>query len=351
VDPALAEKGKRCNIFRDNNSNKARPPSRGILRTPLVPMPFPCRSVVVALAVGLLAPLPARAEEASSGDTLRAPEFRADAAWELLLRQVAFGPRVPGTPGHAAQLAWMRSHLAERADTVEVQAFSHRTRGGEILALRNVFARFRPELRDRLLLVAHWDTRPRSDEAPRRTDRALPVPGANDGASGVAVLLEMADLLRRAPPPLGVDLLLVDGEDFGPGDRDMYLGSRFFAANLPAGYAPRYGIVLDMVGDRDPRFPVERHSARLAPEVVGQIWGLAHQMGWSELFPYARGPALTDDHLPLNRAGIPTVLIVDFDYGPRNRFWHTQEDVPENTSARTLGIVGALIAELIRRGG
>ena len=319
--------------------------------TVLIPMRFLRRSVPLALLAGLVAAPAVWAESGVAPDTLRAAEFRADAAWELLRRQVAFGPRVPGTPGHAAQLAWMRRYLEERADSVAVHPFTHRTARGDILPLRNVFARFRPELRDRVLLVAHWDTRPRADEAPRRADRVLPVPGANDGASGVAVLLEIADVLHRSPPPVGVDLLLTDGEDFGPGSRDMYLGARSFAAALPAGYRPRYGIVVDMVADRDPRFPVERYSARLAPEVVGRVWGLAHEMGLGELFPTAVGGAVVDDHLPLNGAGIPTILIVDFEYGPRNRFWHTPDDVPANTSARTLGVVGRLLTELIRRGG
>ena len=279
------------------------------------------------------------------------PAFNSASAYEHLRRQVAFGPRIPGTPGHAAQLAWMKEYLAARADTVAEQPFTHVTRAGETLRMSNLFARFRPEAQDRVLLVAHWDTRPKSDQAATPADREKPVPGANDGASGVAVLLELADMLKRQPPGIGVDLLLVDGEDYGPTGEDMYLGAKHFAANLPAGYRPFYGIVLDMVGDREPRFPVESNSQRFAPEVVQRVWGLAQEMGYGDVFPLTDGGPIEDDHVPLNQAGIRTIDVIDFDYGPGHRYWHTPQDVPENTSAETLRIVGEVIAELVYRGG
>ncbi|HEX2091753.1 MAG TPA: M28 family peptidase [Longimicrobiaceae bacterium] len=279
------------------------------------------------------------------------PSFDAQRAHEHLRRQVAFGPRIPGTAGHARQLEWMRGYLAERADTVVEQPFTHTTTGGETLRMTNLFARFRPELQDRVLLVAHWDTRPRADESSNPADRERPVPGANDGASGVAVLLELAEMFRQRPPPVGVDLLLVDGEDYGPTGEDMYLGARHFAANLPAGYRPFYGIVVDMVGDRNPRFPVESNSQQYAPEVVQRVWSLAREMGYGDIFVASEGGAIEDDHIPLNRAGIRTIDIIDFEYGPGNRYWHTLQDVPENTSAESLRIVGEVLAELVYRGG
>jgi glutaminyl-peptide cyclotransferase len=279
------------------------------------------------------------------------PHFDGEAAFALLERQVAFGPRVPGTPGHAAQLEWMRDWLHLRADTVIEQEFGHRTASGETLRLTNLFARFRPQERNRILLLAHWDTRPTSDAARDPAERDTPVPGANDGASGTAVLLQLAELFRRAPPPIGVDLLLVDGEDYGPGIEDMLLGARWFVANLPSGYTPMYGVLLDMVADRDPSFPVEGYSAELAPHVVRRVWGVAAALGYADVFPQRVGPHVMDDHVPLNEAGIATVNIIDFEYGPRNRFWHTPRDVPENTSAATLEIVGEVVAELVYRGG
>lgn len=287
----------------------------------------------------------------SGGPRVERPAFEAGRAFALLEQQVAFGPRVPGSEGHRRQLDWMTEFLRERADTVIQQSFAHTTGAGQRLELTNVFARFRPEMRERVLLLAHWDTRPTADQDPDPANRQRPVPGANDGASGVAVLLELAELFRRQPPPIGVDILLTDGEDYGPGTEDMFLGARYFAANLPAGYAPLYGVLLDMVGDRDPRFPVEGNSAQLAPEVVRRVWAVAAELGYSDIFPNTVGDYVTDDHIPLNQAGIRTINIIDFQYGPGNRYWHTLQDVPENTSAETLRIVGEVVAELVYRGG
>ncbi|HEU4754724.1 MAG TPA: M28 family peptidase, partial [Armatimonadota bacterium] len=145
------------------------------------------------------------------------PAFDADRAHELLKQQVEFGPRIPGTPGHQRQLEWMTEYFRARADTVVVQPFDWTLSTGDTLHLTNLFVRFRPELKDRVLLVTHWDTRPKANEATDPADREKPVPGANDGASGTAVLMQLADVLHRNPPPIGVDLLFVDGEDYGPG--------------------------------------------------------------------------------------------------------------------------------------
>jgi glutaminyl-peptide cyclotransferase len=262
---------------------------------------------------------------------------------------VEFGPRVPGMPGHAAQLEWMTRYLGERADSVEQQPFTHVTVAGATLHMTNVFARFRPELPTRVLLLAHWDTRPGADQDDTRQDQ--PIPGANDGASGVAVLLELANTLSQHASPIGVDILLVDGEDYGPGEADMYLGAKHFAANLPEGYRPLYGILLDMVGDSDPLFPVEGNSMQFAPEVVDRVWYVAEQIGLGHLFPRRVGSYVMDDHIPLNRAGIRTINIIDFEYGPRNAYWHTHEDDVRNTSSVGLGAVGRVVATLIYSGG
>jgi hypothetical protein len=279
------------------------------------------------------------------------PSFDGEAALALVDTQLAFGPRVPGTAGHQAQLLWMTDRLRSTADTVILQEFSHtHSQTGESLELTNVLARFRPDLPTRLLFLAHWDTRPTSDAEDTPEARALPVPGANDGGSGTAVLLHVADVLAGTPPDVGVDLLWVDGEDFGPTTEDMFLGARHFARNLPEPL-PGYGVLLDMVGDVDPRFPVEGYSAQLADEVVQRVWGVAQALGFQETFPRQVGQRISDDHLPLNNAGLPTVNIIDFDYGPGNAFWHTQEDVRENVSAGTLEMVGEVVLELIYGGG
>jgi glutaminyl-peptide cyclotransferase len=282
-------------------------------------------------------------------DTARVPPFSAESAHALLRRQVAFGPRVPGSAGHAAQLDWMLEFLRERADSVSTRPFRHTAADGTLLRMTNVFAQFKPDAARRILLVAHWDTRPTADMDAERPD--APIAGANDGASGTAVLLELADVLSRHSAPVGVDLLFVDGEDYGPGESHMYLGAKHFAANQPQGYRPLYGIVVDMVADRTPLFPMEGNSIDLAPDVVGRVWGVAAQIGLGHVFPQRNGGWVTDDHVPLNKAGIRTIAIIDFDYGPGNAYWHTHHDVVENTAPDGLGYVGRVLASLIYSGG
>ena len=287
------------------------------------------------------------AETGQAANRPPTPPFSADSAFAYLQRQVAFGPRVPGTPGHAKQLAWMKEFLAARADTVIVQDFSHTASDGKTLPMTNLFARFQPENPTRILLLAHWDTRPRADKDPDSAKRNEPIPGANDGASGVAVLLELANVLKSHSPPIGVDLLFVDGEDYGPDSSDMYLGATWFAAHLPNGYTPLYGILLDMIGDQSPVFAQEGNSEDMAPEVVQRVWRLAEEMGLGQHFPKRSAGYITDDHLPLNRAGIRTIDIIDLDYP----YWHTTGDDVQHTSPVGLGVVGRVMTELIYRGG
>jgi len=232
-----------------------------------------------------------------------------------------------------------------------VDTFTHVTAGADTLALSNVLARVHPEAARRILLLTHWDTRPQSDMAADSARRGLPIPGANDGGSGTAVLLELARMFTAAPPPMGIDLLFVDGEDYGPGVDDMFLGSRRYAERLGTEGRPVYGVLLDMVGDADPQFPVEGYSAELAPIVVRKVWSAARRLGYEDVFPERVGARLGDDHLPLLQAGVPTVDVIDFSYGPANAWWHTPEDTPDRLSARTLGMVGEVLAELVYSGG
>jgi glutaminyl-peptide cyclotransferase len=279
------------------------------------------------------------------------PPLDGEAALALVHRQLDFGPRIPGTPGHAAQLAWMVARLDSLAPEVATDTFHHVTAEGDSLTLVNVMARFRPEEGRRILLLTHWDTRPRANEARDPAQRALPVPGANDGASGTAVLMELARVLAQQAPPMGVDLLFVDGEDYGPGIDDMLLGARRYAETLPDEGRPVYGVLLDMVGDVDPRFPPEALSVEYAPIVVRKVWRAARRMGYGDYFPEVAAGPLTDDHVPLNQAGLPTVDVVDFSYGPDNAWWHTPEDTADKVSAATLKMVGEVMAELIYSGG
>jgi glutaminyl-peptide cyclotransferase len=276
------------------------------------------------------------------------PRFDGKVAYALLLKQTAFGPRNPNSAGHAACLDYLNHNLQTLADTVELQPFMHEGYG-ESLALTNIFARFRLHERTRVLFLAHWDTRPRADNDLDKSHRNQPILGANDGASGVAVLLELATLLKQAPPPVGVDILLVDGEDYGKeSDHAMYLlGSRHFARIMTPGYAPRFGILLDMVGDTYLELPKEANSVQYAPDVVDLVWNTAHNLGVRQ-FVDAIGDAIIDDHLPLNEVGIKTIDIIDFNYPDQtNRYWHSLQDTPDHCSAESLEAVGSVITEVV----
>ena len=277
------------------------------------------------------------------------PAFDATRAFQDLLAQVAFGPRVPGMEGHARQLAWMVEQLSELADTVFLDEFEHVTRDGDSLSLTNVIARFGLDSDRRLLLLTHWDTRPKADQSRDDEDREKPVPGANDGASGTAVLLELARMFAEQAPPGGVDLLFSDGEDYGPTTADMFLGAAHYATGRGSDNPPDFAVLLDLVGDADPRFPVEAYSLEAAPQLVQRVWGIAADLGYRRYFPLDETARVVDDHLKLNDAGIPTIDVIDFDYGSRNGLWHTPDDTPENTSAQTLFMVGDVVAEFVYR--
>lgn len=281
----------------------------------------------------------------------RGTPFDGEAALEYVRAQVAFGPRIPNSGGHHRTGDWIQAHLERTADSVEVQPFTHVTEAGDTLHLRNFIGRFRPLVTERVLLLAHWDTRPRADQSANLADQQRPVPGANDGASGVAVLLGVADVLAEMPPSLGVDLLFVDGEDYGrftdPDGGigpDVLLGSRHYAASLPDGQFPLFAVLFDMVGDADLRIHQEGYSVSRAPEVVTRVWGVARDLGYEDVFAPTIRYTLTDDHVPLLDRGIRAIDVIDYDYAP----WHTVEDTPDKVSARSLKIVGDVAVALVR---
>ena len=275
--------------------------------------------------------------------------FDGGAAYQAVETQVAFGPRIPGTPGHAAEAAWLDSLLRPLADTLIVQAWTHVTAAGDSLPMRNFVARFNPGASERILFLAHWDTRPRSD-GPGSRDSTAPVPGANDGASGTAVLLGVAAALHQARPSVGVDLLFVDGEDYGvfAAEADVLIGSKYYAAHQPPGPTPLYAVLFDMVGDRDLQIYQEGNSLLGAPEVVNLVWRVAGQAGYGNVFIRAPRHTLTDDHVSLQARGIRAIDVVDFDYP----YWHTAEDTTDKVSRESLQAVGvvalALVAEAER---
>ncbi len=245
-------------------------------------------------------------------------EFDGQAAFEYIKQQVAFGPRVPGTAAHENMANWLDSLLRQRADTVLVQRWNHVTTRGDTLPLRNFIARFAPQATKRLLFLAHWDSRPVSD-SPVSGDSSHAVLGANDGGSGVALLLGVADVLKRTPPAIGVDLLFVDGEDYGDFTKtpsDVLIGSRYYAAHQPPGSAALYAVLFDLIADKDLQIYQEGNSLVGAPEVVELVWDTAKDLGYSGYFVASPRHTLIDDHLELQKAGIRAIDVVDFDYPP-----------------------------------
>ncbi|PYO41465.1 MAG: hypothetical protein DMD33_13525 [Gemmatimonadetes bacterium] len=274
-------------------------------------------------------------------------EFAGQRAFGYLEQQMQFGPRIPGTPAHERTGDWILERLRATADTVVVQSITHVTRQGQTLHLRNFLARFRPAAPDQILLLAHWDTRPHADQSPNLGQQRLPVPGANDGASGVAVLLGVADALKAKPPAMGVDLLFVDGEDYGDfatDSNDVLIGSRYFAAHQPPGYPPLFAVLFDMVADKDQQFYYEANSEAFAPEVVDRVWHVAADLGYDRVFIPGVKHNLTDDHVALQKAGIHAIDVVDFDYP----YWHTTEDTIDKVSAASLQVVGDVAVALVR---
>lgn len=288
------------------------------------------------------------------------PTFDGTRAFALLERQVAFGPRVPNSPAHSECLEFYLRFFDSLGVAVETQRFAIPGYDGVPLRLTNVIARVHPDRTDRILLCAHWDSRPMADRETDEIRAARPIPGANDGASGVAVLLHLAEILARhdAARPgasIGVDFILFDGEDYGrEGDESMFLlGSKYFAASLDPAHRYRFGVLLDLVGDREAEFPIEELSRQYAGDIQRMLWGEARRLGLTQFTERRHGPIL-DDHVPLNTvAGIKTVNIIDAALvghdpsSPRRRYWHTLDDTPAQCAPETLDAVGRLLLSII----
>lgn len=283
------------------------------------------------------------------------PAFSADSAYHFIQKQVDFGPRVPNTYGHAETRKYLEAKLREYAGSGSVfsQEFSEEGYSGT-LNMANIIAAFNTTSADRIMLCAHWDTRPRADQDTART--AEYILGADDGGSGVGVLLELARIFSENPPPIGVDLVLFDGEDYGTsGDLNKYfLGSRYWSLNPPVpGYQPRFGILLDMVGARDAVFPKEEFSISYAPNLVDELWDIAGEKGYGNVFLNEIGAGVLDDHYIINQnTNIPVINIINHTRGADGNIvfgshWHTHQDDMPIISKETLQSVGDVIAELI----
>lgn len=308
--------------------------------------------VGVTIAVGIVLSACANKADAPPKPAVVTTEFDGEAALKYAAAQVAFGPRVPGTDGHRKAGDWIVAQMKQRGATVIEQAWTHTTKTGRKLPLRNILARFNPQATERVLYLTHWDTRPTADQEADPADQMTPIAGANDAASGVGLFVALADALQKQPSKFGVDLLFVDGEDygdFGPPLGDVLLGSTYFAKNLPdKGYQPVFGVLFDMIGDADLRIAVEDNSAQRAPEVVERVWSKAEAMGRGDVFVRRSAGPITDDHIPLLDAGLKVIDVIDLDYGPGNSYHHTLQDTMDKLSAQSLKIVGDVALALLR---
>jgi len=274
-------------------------------------------------------------------------EVDGERAHARVVEQVQMGPRIPGSDAHRVFREWLIAELGRLGARVETQAFDDSV-GGAFLTVTNVIARFGPETGRPIALFAHYDSRAFADRDPERPDD--PVPGANDGASGVAVLLEVAELMKTQVPPRGVELVFLDAEDQGRADRpeEFSRGARGYAQSLAprleAGTAPVAGFLFDMVGDRDLNIHPEVISARRASNIAALVLEAAAATG-ARHFHDEPKYAVTDDHIPILDAGVPCVDIIDFDYAA----WHTTGDTPDQVSAESLAEVARVAAWLVYR--
>ena len=294
----------------------------------------------------------AESESAAPGDVMTTAvlgDFNADSAYNYLAKQVAFGPRVPNTAAHREAGDWIAARMKGFGANVVEQKAELKAFDGTVLDARNIFAQINPELKDRILLLAHWDCRPWADQDSDPQNHSIPVDGANDGASGVAVLLEITRQLSVNPINKGVDFLFVDAEDWGAeGDDESWaLGTKYFVNNLPVkGYSPRYAILLDMVGGEGAIFCREYFSERSASQISEELWHTASQLGYGEMFLNRMGTAVLDDHVELIKAGIPAIDIIEYHPGAESGFnprWHTTSDNLDGISKTTLNAVGTTL--------
>ncbi|HOR40818.1 MAG TPA: M28 family peptidase [Paludibacteraceae bacterium] len=291
-------------------------------------------------------------------DLIQNPFYNADSAYVFVANQVAFGPREPNTDAHKKCGDYMVATLQRFGAEVTEQRVQLKAYNNTILDARNIIGSFNPEQKTRIFLCAHWDSRPYSDNDTDAANYHTPVQGANDGASGVGVLLELARLMQQVPPTIGVDIILFDAEDYGRPSFDksadigdsFCLGSQYWSRNPhKEGYKPKYGILLDMVGGKNPTFLQEYFSMLYAPDVVKMVWKKAHQLGYQDYFISQPGNPVIDDHYYINKiANIPCIDIIH--YSNQTGFvdtWHTIYDTMENIDKTTLGVVGRVVTAVV----
>jgi len=287
-------------------------------------LPFACQSANQAT------------DSSSATTTPVVPDFDANESYAMLSAQCAFGPRVPNTAAHARCEQYIIDNLKPYVDQVVTQNFPYQDTNRNVnLHLTNILGIINPSGTDKILLCAHWDTRPTADNDFTFSNRDKPIPGADDGASGVAVLLELAKVFHKTRPNAEVILAFWDGEDWGPDDAHMYLGADYFSAH-PGQLKPNKAILIDMIGNIGVTVPREAYSENSEPALMDEFYGDAAKLGYSAQFPDKAGLEITDDHWPMIAAGIPTIDLIDFNYA----YWHTLQDTPDKCSPDSLMIIG-----------
>lgn len=300
-------------------------------------------------------------EPASTSYIKTSPDFNADSAYSFVEKQVSFGPRVPGTQAHNACCDYLATKLAGFGATVFEQKANITHYNGQNIEIRNIIGSYQPGKEKRVLLFAHWDSRPFADEEPDAERQKLPIAGADDGASGVGVLLEIARQLQQRPADVGIDIIFFDLEDWGQASFDKNfvsgewwcVGSRYWSENPhTANYKASYGILLDMVGAANATFLREGYSMQHASNVVSKIWSMASNLGYGQFFVQRNGSYITDDHVSvIEKRGIPCANIInlkDSDHGFAPH-WHTLNDDMRNISKETLNAAGQTVMEVIYR--
>lgn len=327
--------------------------------------------VATALAVALWPAPKTETDEISQTDDVDrlnpvGPSFNADSAYAFTKAQCDFGTRDMNSKGHDVCGQWIISQFKKYGCKVTTQKADLKGYDGTVLHSMNIMASYNPEATTRIMLCAHWDSRPWADNDPDSSNWQKPIIAANDAASGVAVMLEVARLLadkgskQSLPSMLGVDFVCFDAEDWGTpqwsgqtdNDESWALGAQYFATHLPQGFAPRYGILLDMVGGQGAQFYQEGMSTQYAPEIVKKVWRAARQAGFGSFFPMDTGGMITDDHIPLNqKANIPCIDIIPYypncqqsSFGPT---WHTLADDMQHIDKNTLKAVGQTVVQVL----
>ena len=288
------------------------------------------------------------------------PQFNEDSAYYFVEKQVSFGPRVNNSKQHAECAAYLESKFKEYTDNVIIQKARVRAYDGTALNISNIIASFNPEMEKRIFLSSHWDSRHIADNDPNPEFSKKPIDGANDGASGVGVLMEIARILSKNKCKIGVDLILFDAEDYGqpqksdlPEKPDTWaLGSQHWAKNPhKPNYTAKYGILLDMVGAKNATFLKEGYSREYAPDIVDKVWNITEKLGYSAYFINKETSSITDDHYYVNTiTNIPTIDIIHYDNSTSSGFpahWHTHNDTMENISRETLKAVGQTLLTVI----